>query len=158
MAARIDIEITKGSSFLQVFTKYDEQFITFRSTWTDLTQYNVDDVVIYKNASYICILDTTNKQNPTDVTYWGDLNPHDYSTSTFEAKIRTAFNEEAPIIVMAVGFVNDGTDGKLKMELTPAETAALDFDEAVYDLEITTGTTVYKEISGKVILIDEVTR
>ena len=37
--------------------------------WTS-TNYTANDVVEYLGSAYVCILDTTSSQNPTDGTYW----------------------------------------------------------------------------------------
>ena len=157
MAARLDLEIVKGSTFVRTFTKYSEIYINYRGKWTELTEYKVDDVIEYKNLTYKCILDTTNKQPPTNTLYFGSLTPFDYSTSTLEAKIRTDYNEEDSVIDFTTSFITDGTDGQIQLSLTATQTEALDFDTAVYDIEVTSGSTVYKEVYGVVTLQDEAT-
>lgn len=157
-ATRTDLTIIKGDSFTRTFTRYSEEYLNYRGQWSSLLDYEVDDVIVYKNAVYKCILDTTASQVPTNVTYWGTPDPYDYSSHTFEAKIRTDYNEEASIVDFTVAFATDGTDGKFRVSLTAAQTAALDFDNAVYDIEVTSGSTVWKESRGKIILIDEATK
>lgn len=51
-----------------------------------------------------------------------------------------------------------GDDGSIEVELDEAVTAALDFGGAVYDLELSDGTDVYRVAEGAVSLSNEVTR
>lgn len=155
---KTNIEIIKGSSFAQTFTRFSEDYLNVRGAWSSLTEYEVDDVVAYKNVLYKCILNTTSGQLPTNATYFGSITPYDYSLATFEAKIRTDYKEEDSIVDFTVVFVTDGTDGKFQISLTAAQTAALDFNKAVYDVEVTNGTDVWKESWGDIRLSDEATR
>ena len=43
--------------------------ITWRGTYAGGTAYTPKDAVVYNNASYICIANTTGNL-PTDTTYW----------------------------------------------------------------------------------------
>ena len=155
---KIDLDIVKGDTFSYTFTRLGEQYLNFRGEWSKLADYEEDDVVVWKNNIYKNILDTTANQKPSDITYWGSVAPFDYSGSTFEAKIRTNYDEEASIVDFVVEFITDGTDGKFRITLTAAQTAALDFDEAVWDVEITDGVYVWKEGRGIVHLYNEATR
>ena len=49
-------------------------------------------------------------------------------------------------------------EGKIEMHLTPAETKALSFCKALYDLDIFTASNKYTILEGSVTLIKEVTR
>lgn len=57
------------------------------------------------------------------------------------------------------GIVIDGPSGKFSMYMTAAQTAALSFDTAVYDLElVAVNGDVIRIIQGDVVLSPEVTR
>ena len=154
---RYDFEIHQGSTFSITLTKYANANLINRGTWSSLTTYSVDDVVVWKGVIYKCILAHTTAYEPPNVTYWGSVTPQDLSTSTFSAKIRTDYDDEDALATFTIAYVTDGTDGKIALSLTAAQTAALDFSKAVYDLEVTTGSTVDKWLTGKVILRKEAT-
>jgi len=159
--ATTNLNIIRGNTFTQTFNRMGETYLNYEGEWTDLTEYEVDDVVTYKDEVYKCILDTTAAQKPTNATYFGSVTPYDYTSPvlhTLEAKIRTDFREEASIVDFTVDYLTDGTDGKYVISLTAAQTEVLDFDEAVYDIEVTSGSTVWKEYRGKIKLDNEVTR
>ena len=59
-----------------------------------------------------------------------------------------------PSITLTLG----GALGTIVVAMTAAKTALLSFDTAVYDLELTTGTTVIRLLEGEVKLSKEVTR
>ena len=52
----------------------------------------------------------------------------------------------------------DGVGGTITLYIAPADTAALDFTRAVYDLEVNDGTDVQRLMGGPVTLSKEVTR
>ncbi len=158
-AARLDITITQGSTFSHTFKRYSEDNLNYRGEYSTLATYEVDDTVHYKGAVYKCIL--SGKGNaPTNVTYWTTMAVYDYSTPahTLTGSIRTSFSEEATVADFVVSYVTDGTDGEYKIVLSSTVTAALDFKDAVYDIEATDGLTVWKEFEGVVYLKDEVTK
>ena len=60
----------------------------------------------------------------------------------------------SPSITLTLG----GSAGTIIVTMTATVTAAFAFDTAVYDLELTTGTTVLRLLEGEVKLSKEVTR
>ena len=52
----------------------------------------------------------------------------------------------------------DQDEGIIVIKITATQTAALNFSEAFYDLESITGTTVVRELEGKVTLSREITK
>lgn len=161
LPVKTNLEIIQGDTFSVTFTRYSEDYLNYRGAWSSLIQYEADDVVIYKNTVYKCILDTTLSQLPTNVTYFGALTAYDYSTPahTVTAKIRTDYNEEASIVDFTTTWISgSGSDGKIKISLTATQTAALDFKKAVFDVEVTNGTDTWKETYGNVTLKKEVTK
>jgi len=154
---KLDLEIIQGDSFSLTFSRLSEDYLNYKGEWSSLLDYEVDDVVTYKNTIKKCILNTTANQLPSNATYFGAVDPYDYSACTFYAKIRTEFNEEASVADFNVAYLTDGTDGKFQITLTAVQTAALDFDTAVYDIEVTEAGEVRKEARGKVNLKNEAT-
>lgn len=54
--------------------------------------------------------------------------------------------------------VIDGAAGKITMTITPADTDGIDFDTAVYDLEVVQGGSVTRLLEGTVYFSRQVTR
>jgi hypothetical protein len=55
-------------------------------------------------------------------------------------------------------FDEGGVTGVFSITISATETAALDFTQAVYDIEITDGTDISRVVEGRVFLSKEVTR
>lgn len=54
--------------------------------------------------------------------------------------------------------IKDAVNGRFAFDVTATETAALDFNRGVYDLELVDGATVERLLKGSVVLDLEVTR
>lgn len=154
---RKDFEIYKGSTFSITLTKYAEANLVNRGTWSDVAEYDVDDFVVWKGVIYKCILAHTTAYEPPNGTYWGSISVQDLSSSTFAGKIRIHPDDAAEIASFTIAYVTDGTDGKITLTLTPAVTAAWEFKQGYYDLEVTTGSVVDKWLTGKIHVRKEAT-
>ncbi len=159
MTVRTDFTITKGSTFSRTFTKYSEDYFNVRGEWSSLGDYDVDDVITYKNVVYKCILAHTTAFAPPNVTYWSTPTAYDYSAGThvITAKLRSEYDSETVATDFTISWITDGSDGKFKISLSATVTAAFLFKDATYDVEVTDGTTTWKEAYGKIAIRDEVT-
>lgn len=95
---------------------------------------------------------------------WKDSNGSAYDltgyTAALKAKLTTSDSTALiDISTSGGGIVITAAQGKVACTLTPSETAALDFDEAVYDLELTRTSDGYVKrlLQGTVVLDREVT-
>ena len=80
----------------------------------------------------------------------------DKSSYTFAAMIREDY-DSPKIIDLTIDETNKAS-GIIVLSLTATQTAALNFNTGVWDLESTTGSTIAREIQGKVELSKEVTK
>jgi len=98
------------------------------------------------------------------LTFYSDAaktTPIDVSTYAFKLQMRTTISSAVLVELTSpsggIDMTNAAT-GIIVLNLTATETAALNFDDAVYDLESTNGATVVREVEGVVTLSREVTR
>jgi hypothetical protein len=88
--------------------------------------------------------------------------PVDLAGFTARAQIRASQSATAPILSLTTengGIAIDNTAKTITLQLTPTQTAALDFTSAVYDLELLSGTGDVSRIAfGNVTLSAEITR
>jgi hypothetical protein len=79
---------------------------------------------------------------------------------TGRAMIRLTYEDPAPYAVF--GVITDGVGGNLSLNLTSVQTAAFEFESAIYDVELVqTGTSpehVERILQGNVFLSKEVTK
>jgi hypothetical protein len=90
-------------------------------------------------------------------TYLGEGNagnvPLNLENASITAKIKKKETDASAVITFTSGLVSDGTDGKFKIELSAAQTAALAFEVGVYDVLVTFPTgDVVKYVEGNVVL------
>lgn len=105
---------------------------------------------------------TPSKRNPTIADIQADiasgvLTPVDLTGSIITAKIARKAGE-TPIISFSTE-ITDAVAGKFKFWLTAAQTAALNYTEAVYDVRIDlggTGTKVFTYVQGNIPLVKSV--
>lgn len=77
---------------------------------------------------------------------------------TAAAQIRQQYSDPTPAAQFTC-VIPVGTDGVIRISLTPAQTAAITFDRGVYDLELTYPSGVKDRIlQGNVVISKEVTR
>lgn len=81
----------------------------------------------------------------------------------YTARMQIRLNKSASATIIELTTENgriviDGTNGLITATLVSSDTAALDFNRGVYDLEIITGSTVERLLEGNVTLSKEVTR
>jgi hypothetical protein len=87
--------------------------------------------------------------------------PVNFTGSTARMHVRKKFSSPDTLVELttANGHIHLGSNGSIQLNLTAADTAALTFSQAVYDLEIVPPTDQpYKIIKGNVFLKREVTR
>ena len=86
-------------------------------------------------------------------------NPVNLTGYTAAGKIRTKYKSPTSLIDFTMTFLDPRKDGKLKMSLTAAQTAALEArNNCVYDVEITLNGTVQRLIQGQVDIVPEATK
>lgn len=84
-----------------------------------------------------------------------------YDTADFEAQVRlqrVGPTEGDPVAIFTVVTEVDGADVLVTFSLTSAETTALGFSIAYWDLQVTQGVTVTTLLSGRVRVANDVTR
>lgn len=87
--------------------------------------------------------------------------PVDLTSYTARMDIRATIDTVATIIELTTengGIALGGTAGTITLTITATQTGAMDFDSAVHDLEMITGTTVTRLVEGKVNFSPEVTQ
>ena len=97
---------------------------------------------------------------------WQDetSNPIDLTGFTAQMQIRESVTSPEVIIELSTSngrIVLGGTAGTILLQLTGSETEALDFDQAIYDLELTDvagSGDITRLIQGNVVLSKEVTK
>jgi len=85
----------------------------------------------------------------------------DVSSYTFTSQIRLSKDSPEKLADMTQGSgidVTNAATGIIVLSLTATETAALDFIDAVWDIESLVGSVVTREVEGTVTLNKEVTR
>lgn len=111
------------------------------------------DILIEQGATFqeVYTLRDVNKALINLTGYTGEMQIRETvdSTSTLASSTGTS-----PTITVTLG----GAAGTITVSMTSAATAALSFDKAVYDLEITLGSVVTRLLEGVVTLSREVTR
>jgi len=147
--------IKQGDSFTRTLTVYAQSNLDNRGEYKDAYTYQTDDLVLYNNVLYYSKTDSNKGNTPPDATNWGAPSVVDLSTSTFGGGLKHSHRDEATIVDFTNAFVTDGTDGKFTISLTGAQTAAFDFEECYFDVQITTGTTIKTYVSGKIVLEKE---
>jgi hypothetical protein len=111
------------------------------------------DLEIYKGSTYRKSLQWIVSSTNT---------PMDITACTIKMQIRPYLGSNDVLLELSTVngrvLIVDGLLGKWQIYLTPAETLALDFVKAVYDLDITfPSTEVHTPIQGDVTLIKQVT-
>lgn len=92
---------------------------------------------------------------------WKDANNNPIDVTGYSAKLIARLNTVDDPVLLEMSDVNSRivvgtTDGRFTLQMTAAETAALDFDKAKYQMEITSGSgEVTRLLSGVVTLSDE---
>lgn len=99
------------------------------------------------------------------VITWSDSNGAliDLTSYTAAMKARVNKSDSATVIISSGGSQNltitlGGALGTITLAMTAAQTAALSFDKAYYDLELTLSGTVTRLLKGIITLDKEVTR
>lgn len=89
-----------------------------------------------------------------------DGDPINLTGYTSAMQIRRTYGAPALLTLASGGAISiDAAAGKLTVTIPAATTAALAAPmQGVYDLEVTTGTTVYRLLEGSVLVTPEVTR
>lgn len=126
----------------------------------------IKNIAINKKATFSqefqVLNGTPSKANPTaadiaaDITS-GALVPQNLTSSVISAKIAPKAGA-TPIISFTTG-ITDAVHGKFRISLTAAQTAALNYSEAVYDVRIDlggTGTNVVTYMTGQANLVKAV--
>ena len=105
------------------------------------------DLIIEQGASWSELLTwkTGDLQVPVDLT-------------GFTAKLQIRPDSFSPLVLAEIVPTLGGQAGTISYGLTAAETAALSFDSALYDLTLTQGPVVYRLTYGNVSLSRGVTR
>lgn len=84
--------------------------------------------------------------------------PVDYTGATARGQMRVNFSDESPAGVFTCAFT-DAANGVLQISMTDAETSALNFNKADYDIEVVqAGGIVQRILMGKVTLSREATK
>lgn len=84
--------------------------------------------------------------------------PFDLTNYTVRSQVRQRFADVTPLVTFNCS-VYDAVNGKIRIALTAAETAALSFDKAYYDVEfVSPAGTVTRFVQGTVKLSLEVTK
>jgi hypothetical protein len=111
------------------------------------------DIIIEQGATFteVYALRDVNHALINLTAYTGAMQIRESAESTTTLASSTG---TSPTITLTMG----GTAGTITVSISATNTAALNFDQAVYDLEITTGTTVTRLLAGNVTLSKEVTR
>lgn len=94
------------------------------------------------------------------LTYKTDGTAVNLSTSTARMQARTSYEAGSAVIDLTsgTGITLGGTAGTIRLQLSAAQTSALDPGSYVYDLEVVTGSLVTRLMSGRVHVSPEVTR
>lgn len=84
--------------------------------------------------------------------------PLNLTGCTAAAEIRATYIDSVPAATFTT-YIGLGTDGKIQLSLTPAQTSAITIERGVYDLELTyPGGVKDRIIQGNVVISKEVTR
>lgn len=88
-----------------------------------------------------------------------DRRPYDLTDYTVRGQIRETYTSATPLAAFTIEVV-EPTSGRIRTTLTAAQTAALVFNKAVYDIEAenTQTGTVIRLVQGVVTLSREVTK
>lgn len=97
------------------------------------------------------------------VITWKDKDGNLTNLSGYTAAMQVRASRCAPNVISTLTSANakialGGALGTITLTLTATETAALPIGEFVYDLELTTGSTVYRLLAGTFTVSGEVTR
>jgi hypothetical protein len=88
--------------------------------------------------------------------------PIDFSGTTWKMQIRESVDSENYVLELSNSNgridISEQANGKIELILTAVETAALSFENAVYDLENIDGVEINKYLFGKIILYKESTK
>ena len=119
----------------------------------DVMSAGKHDIIIEQGATFteVYALRDVNHALINLTAYTGAMQIRESAESTATLASSTG---TSPTITLTMG----GTEGTITVSISATNTAALNFDQAVYDLEITTGTTVTRLLAGNVTLSKEVTR
>lgn len=102
-----------------------------------------------------------NQGETFDTTFtvlYADRRPFDLTGYLVRGQVRQAYTDSAPLVTFTCE-VADPAAGRIRMSLTAAETAALDFTKGVYDIEVESEAgVVTRVVQGVVTLSKEVTR
>lgn len=117
------------------------------------------DLYIEEGASFAVVFRWEDKdgdaQDLTDLDFEMKIRPtKDSSTVILSGSYDGGTDTPTGDIVFSEG----GANGQFGIAITAANTALLDFTQAVYDIEITDVATVYRVVEGRVFLSKEVTR
>lgn len=157
LPSRYDFQIYQGDTIVKPFTFYSQSRAVYKGEWSSVVNYKVNDFV--ENSSgdhYICTAAHRNHE-PPNVSYWTTLTPTDLSSSTILAKIKVDVDDTNFFLTITPSFVTDGTDGKIKLTISSANSATIVYDEVYYDVQITTGTTVTTYLTGKIKVRKQIT-
>jgi hypothetical protein len=110
------------------------------------------DIAIFQGATFNQTLyyETGDPSAPVNLTGY-----------TAKMQIRSTPQSKALILELSSpssGITLGGSAGSITLAISATTTAALSAQEAVYDLELTTGSTVTRILQGNVIISPEVTR
>lgn len=110
------------------------------------------DFTIYQGATF---RKRVRLQQLNDDNGW---EPMDLTGKTVRMQVRRAFGETLLIgLTEGDGITIDDDDGAMTFEISAQDTAELDFNEALYDVELVSGTEVDRILRGHIFVSKEIT-